>query len=121
MQIIPICNCIIFFWNFECATIGKICVTNCVFLKFQLVFSSVTATIWKCSYSMKHMLPKRTIVTLNKCSIGVVIVLLSSNTFLDVKEHISCVPFDQTVVTSAIVTLKGCVTMRPSNTFIELQ
>jgi len=67
------------------------------------------------------MLQKRIIVTLKKCSIRVVIVLLSSNTFLDVKEHIYCVPFDQTIVTSAIVTLKGCVTMRPSNTFIELQ
>ena len=93
-----------------------------MFLKFNRLFSSSVATIiGKCYKSLKKMLQKRIIVTLNKCSIGVVIVLLSSNTFLDVKEHIYCVPFDQTIVTSAIVTLKGCVTMRPSNTFIELQ
>ena len=93
-----------------------------MFLKFNRLFSSSVATIiGKCYKSLKKMLQKRIIVTLNKCSIGVVIVLLSSNTFLDVKEHISCVPFDQTVVTSAIVTLKGCVTMRPSNSFIERQ
>ena len=42
------------------------------------------------------------------------------NTFLDIKEHMCCVPIGDTVVTSRIETLIRCVTRRPSNRFINL-
>ena len=45
--------------------------------------------------------------------------LQSSNTCLDIKEHMSCVPIDQIVVTLDIVTLIGYVTRRSSNTLID--
>ena len=44
--------------------------------------------------------------------------LQNCNTFLDVKEHISCVLIDQIVVTLKIGTLTRCVTRRRSNTFM---
>ena len=47
--------------------------------------------------------------------------LQSSNTFPDIKEHMSCVPIDQIVVTLDIVTLIGYVTRRSSNTLIKQQ
>ena len=47
------------------------------------------------------------------------IMLQSSNTFLDIKEHMSCVPIDHIVVTLDIVTLIGYVTRRSSNTLID--
>ena len=62
------------------------------------------------------MLQKMTVVTLEKCSTRSLIVLQCSNTFWDLKEHISFVP----IVTSHIGTLTKCVTRRPSNTFIDL-
>jgi hypothetical protein len=46
--------------------------------------------------------------------------LQSSNTFLDIEEHMSCVPIDQIVVPLDIVILMGYVTRRSSNTLIEL-
>ena len=46
--------------------------------------------------------------------------LQSSSTFLDIEEHMSCVPIDEIVVTLDIVTLMGYVTRRSSNTLIEL-
>ena len=47
--------------------------------------------------------------------------LQSSNTFLDVKEHISCVLIDQAIVILEIGTLRKCVTRGCGNTFIDLQ
>ena len=60
------------------------------------------------------------IVTLDKRSNRQEIVLQCSNTFLDVKEHISCVLIDQTIVTLEIVTLIRCVTRKRSNSFNDL-
>ena len=60
------------------------------------------------------------IVTLTNVPLDKKIMLQSSNTFLDIKEHMFCVPIDQIVVTLDIVTLIGYVTRRSSNTLIEL-
>ena len=46
--------------------------------------------------------------------------LQSSNTFFDVKEHITCVLVAQTIVTLNIGTLMRCVTRGCRNTFIDL-
>ena len=43
-----------------------------------------------------------------------------SNTFWDLKEHISFVPIEKAIVTSHIGTLTIYVTRSPSNIFIEL-
>jgi hypothetical protein len=56
-----------------------------------------------------------------KCYNRLVIVLVSSNTSIELKGHMCFVTVDQTVVKSQIRTQIRCVTRRPSNTFIKLE
>jgi hypothetical protein len=81
----------------------------------------------KCYYHNVEVLPKlqkyvtkENLGNTNKCSIRQVIVSLSSNTFIELKEHKCFVPIDQTMVTSQIRTQIRCVTISPSNTFTKI-
>ena len=114
------CIVVIFILIFECVTVGKECVMNYMFQKINTLSSQSVTTQCACVTRDKKMLQKRTTVTLNRCSIRSVIVLQSSNTFLDVKKHMTCVPIGQTVVILKIVTQKRCVNSGASNTFFSL-
>ena len=67
----------IFFENFECVTISKTCVTNHMFLLSNSVLYHNVEVLLK----LKYMLQKTNIVTLDKCSTRLLIVLQCSNTF----------------------------------------
>ena len=69
--------CNIFFENFEYVTIDKACVTNHIFLFPNYVLYHIVEMLLK----LKNMLQKTNVVTLDKCSTRLLIVLLCSNTF----------------------------------------
>ena len=67
----------VFFENFECVTISKTCVTNHMFLLSNSVLYHNVEVLLK----LKYMLQKTNIVTLDKCSTRLLIVLHCSITF----------------------------------------
>ena len=69
--------CNIFFENFEYVTIDKAFVTNHIFLFPNYVLYHIVEMLLK----LKNMLQKTNVVTLDKCSTRLLIVLLCSNTF----------------------------------------
>ena len=80
----------VYFENFECVTIGKTCVTNHMFPFPNYALYHIVEVLLK----LKNMLQKTNIVTLDKCSTRLLIVLQRSNTFQDIKEHMYCVLID---------------------------